>query len=1517
VKNIFGAVFGLMVVARLASAQVTQPLVAVHDSELTRALETMPATGSTPTGPGTTGFQWWPTDWHYFVMPEAVKEALRSDGTAFTVVGDSDISANSLLNGGAPRYPIMISLASEALRDDEIAPLTNYVAAGGFLFVGSSAFTRNPDGSTRGNFALANQMGVRVVTSGLVNWAQNNFFTKQIDHRLISHVPSGQNTWRMPAYSEEISWGTSPSHPFLASHDIWQVQANGATTLAVGDNYPFLLMKPYGKGYFIYCSAFQPLIGHGGFAPGMYSYVILRRAIEWAFESANLAVPKVSPWPYQYDAAFMIRHDLENYTNEIADILLSAKVETTNGAKGDYYFCTGTLREDAASKYNTNTIVTNMRLAVSSYGATVGPHNGGLKNPNNPSLVRGNYDYWHWGPDEALDVTPSGYSSGKAYAQASLQASFTDIERWLTGLNPGTRAWVGCYFNSTRDDSYDLQAQVNVKIAGDQKIGPFPHWTFSTATPGKRYPFVTEPVSDWFVGGLVAQSLEPWHPPGVHTSQTMHDAVDFYYNLGALINIYSHTLSTGEGDAGQLVPDYITYSLNTNLHPRIWSANALSVYQWWLQRSNAQVSASCTQNGSQTTITLAIAGSASPNTTVELLLPGTNSFCGFQLTTNGVLAGPSAFRVNGQVVKILVGTSVSTATFSYWPVGSLAGVFSENFDSISSPGLPSGWTTTASGAQTPWVTQTSLRDTSPNAAASGDASNVGLNELISPSIALPAGNAQLTFRNNYDLETGPGTDGYDGGVLEIKIGNGNFTDIVSAGGSFVTGGYNSIIDTGYANPLAGRAAWSGTSGGFITTSVNLPLTASGQNIQLKWRCGTDNGNALTGWRIDSISISNRGCLCCGGNSTNTAPVLPTQIDRTIPELSTLTVNNAATDSDSPPNILTYTLIAAPAGASISSSGIITWTPTEAQGPSANTFTTRVTDNGSPPLSATNSFQVLVSEVNRAPVLPVQNSRTVTTGTTITVTNTASDSDIPVNALAYSLVNPPSGAAIDSNGIITWTPTTAQGPSTNSITTVVTDDGSPPLSATNSFTVVVTSINNPPVLTSQPTSRTNVAGTTATFTVGATGASLTYQWLKSSLPISGATSSILTLSSVTSADAAGYSVTVANSFGSVTSLTATLTVIVPPAIVTQPASQTNNAGTAATFTVVASGTAPSYRWVKNGTNTLNGGNISGATTPSLTLSNLTSSDAASYTVVLTNLAGSVTSSPATLTVIVTNAPGPLFSDDFSHSGLAPWIAQSGVWKVNNGVMKGGNDPLQSYAATYITNSWADYSVQAQFQFQSKAYGGGLGGRLNPATGAHYGAWIFPENSTGGAKTLKLLKFQGWNSWAYNGVANAPMAQVNLASVRTGFHTLTMSFSGPLITVVFDNTQLISMTDTEANPYLSGAVCLDMWTASTSYTMTVDNLVVNSLTSGAPAPAVTEIPPVIVPPIIQGIAINAGAASITWQTVPGMTYRLQYSASPSGGDWTDISPDIIATAETATISQPLGDEPQRFFRVLLLP
>jgi len=249
------------------SARAALPVVAVHDSEFTRALDGMTVTNpGTPSGTNTTGYEWWPTNWHYFIMPDSVKEALRSDGTSFEVVTDADILAGRLIDtNGQPRYPIVISLASEAVADAEIAFLTNYVAAGGTLLVGSSAFTRQTNGAGRGDFAFANELGLHMSNTNLTNWVRNTTFSKSTNHALVSHFPSGVLNWRVPLSSEEISWGTSPAHITQLTNLIWQVQPVDATVLAQTDTGPYLTVKQYGRGNFIYDSAMQPLIAHGGY----------------------------------------------------------------------------------------------------------------------------------------------------------------------------------------------------------------------------------------------------------------------------------------------------------------------------------------------------------------------------------------------------------------------------------------------------------------------------------------------------------------------------------------------------------------------------------------------------------------------------------------------------------------------------------------------------------------------------------------------------------------------------------------------------------------------------------------------------------------------------------------------------------------------------------------------------------------------------------------------------------------------------------------------------------------------------------------------------------------------------------------------------------------------------------------------------------------------------------------------------------------------------------------------------
>ena len=149
----------------------------------------------------------------------------------------------------------------------------------------------------------------------------------------------------------------------------------------------------------------------------------------------------------------------------------------------------------------------------------------------------------------------------------------------------------------------------------------------------------------------------------------------------------------------------------------------------------------------------------------------------------------------------------------------------------------------------------------------------------------------------------------------------------------------------------------------------------------------------------------------------------------------------------------------------STNGIITWTPTEVQGPGTNVFTTQVTDNGTPALSAWNTFTVTVLEVNVAPVLTVPTNVTVSAGTLLTLTNTATDADLPSNTLVFALVAGLPGTTINTNsGVLTWTPSESQGPGTNSITVRVYDNGAPSLAATGTFQVVVRDVNTAPVLT---------------------------------------------------------------------------------------------------------------------------------------------------------------------------------------------------------------------------------------------------------------------------------------------------------------------------------------------------------------------------------------------------------------------------------------------------------------------
>ena len=174
----------------------------------------------------------------------------------------------------------------------------------------------------------------------------------------------------------------------------------------------------------------------------------------------------------------------------------------------------------------------------------------------------------------------------------------------------------------------------------------------------------------------------------------------------------------------------------------------------------------------------------------------------------------------------------------------------------------------------------------------------------------------------------------------------------------------------------------------------------------------------------------------------------------------------------------------------------------------------------------------------------------------------------------------------------------------------------------------------PVVTTQPTNLTLLAGGTAAFSVGAGGTQpLSYQWCFNGTnnPISGATNATLTLTNVQPGQAGSYSVLVSNIVGSTNSV-ATLTVVSPPVITTQPQSQTVLSYSSASFNVIATGTGSlTYQWQKNGTNLINGANVSGSTTTNLNLAVVSVADAGNYDVIVSNAYATTNSIVAVLTV----------------------------------------------------------------------------------------------------------------------------------------------------------------------------------------------------------------------------------------------------------------------------------------------
>jgi hypothetical protein len=161
------------------------------------------------------------------------------------------------------------------------------------------------------------------------------------------------------------------------------------------------------------------------------------------------------------------------------------------------------------------------------------------------------------------------------------------------------------------------------------------------------------------------------------------------------------------------------------------------------------------------------------------------------------------------------------------------------------------------------VTSTINPETPPNDLFVDDQDGISDKLVDRLGVMVTSTSPMMSFRNNFNTEMSGGVF-WDGYVLEIStpnISSGDFLDITDShvGGSFVSGGYTGQIDGTANNPLAGRMAWSGNSGGYIDTVINMGPNLTGQTVTLRFRMGSDEAVAAPGVRIDNLSITGASC----------------------------------------------------------------------------------------------------------------------------------------------------------------------------------------------------------------------------------------------------------------------------------------------------------------------------------------------------------------------------------------------------------------------------------------------------------------------------------------------------------------------------------------------------------------------------------------------------------------------------------------------------------------------------------